>query len=75
MYRLGQADTCDTHANNRGFGLTYLSEVCSGFMPPQLKTNKNKTISATVCHESLPLKHVKDIIYRQDFVKIKFLKN
>ena len=42
MYRLGLVNKLVTHANAKGFGLTSLSGVCRGFMPPQLKTNKTK---------------------------------
>ena len=31
-----------SHPCTKGFGLTSLSGVCLGFMPPQLKTNKKK---------------------------------
>ena len=37
MYRSGLVDTLVTHANTKGFGLTSLSGVSHGFMPPQLK--------------------------------------
>ena len=43
-------------------------------MPPQLKQTKTKQYQPLSVNESLPLKHVKDIIYRQDFVKTRFLK-
>ena len=38
MYILGLVDMLVTHANTKGFGLTSLSGVRRGFMPPQLKT-------------------------------------
>ena len=41
MYRSGLVDTLAIHANTKGFGLTSLSGVTHGFMPPQLK-NKTK---------------------------------
>jgi len=34
----------NTHANTKGFGLTSLFGVRSGFMPSQRKTNKNKVL-------------------------------
>ena len=40
MYRSGLVDTLVTHANTKGFGLTSLSGVRRGFMPPQLKTKQ-----------------------------------
>ena len=47
MYRSGLVDTLVTHANTKGFGLTSLSGVRCGFMPPQLKTNKQRFLPAT----------------------------
>ena len=40
MYRSGLVNTLGTHANTKGFGLTSLSGVRRGFMPPQLKTKQ-----------------------------------
>ena len=40
MYRSGLVNTLVTHANMKGFGLTPLFGDCRGYMPPQLKTNK-----------------------------------
>ena len=44
MYRLGLVDMLVTHANIKGFSLTSLSGVRRGFMPPQLKTKKQKQV-------------------------------
>jgi cold shock CspA family protein len=40
MYRSGLVDTLVTHANTKGFGLTFLSRDLRGFMPPKLKTKQ-----------------------------------
>ena len=45
MYRSGLVNTLVTHATNtKGFGLTSLSGVRHGFMPPQLKTKQNQQL-------------------------------
>ena len=41
MYRLGLVYMLVTNANTKGFGLTSLSGVCRGSMPPQLKTKQD----------------------------------
>ena len=45
MYKSGLVNTLGTHANTKGFGLTFLSGVRRGFMPPQLKTKQTHWIS------------------------------
>ena len=42
MYRSGLVDTLVTYANTKGFGLTSLSGVRHGFMPPHLKTKQKQ---------------------------------
>ena len=41
MYRSGLFNTLVTHATMNGLGLTPLFGDRRGYMPPQLKTNKN----------------------------------
>ena len=42
MYRSGLVNTLVNHANTKGFGLTSMSGVRRGFMPPQLKNKTNE---------------------------------
>ena len=42
MFRLVLFEALVTYANKEGFGLTPLSGDRRGYMPPLLKTNKNK---------------------------------
>ena len=45
MYISGLVNTLVIHANMQGFGLASLSETRHGYMPPQLKTKTNSSIS------------------------------
>ena len=49
-YRLGLVDMLVTLAITRGFGLTSLSGVLRGFMPPQLKTKYKKARIFHTCY-------------------------
>ena len=64
MYRWCLVNTLATHANTKGFGLSSLSVVRHGFMPPQLKTKQelcltqqktegNKRLLKTLCTHSV----------------------
>ena len=68
MYRLGLlVDMLVTHANTMGFGLTSLSGVHRGFMPPQLKTNKTRILiySSKTDRIIYVLKHQRPFLFKQ----------
>ena len=54
MYRSGLVDNLLTHTNMKGLGITPLFGDRHGFMPPQLKTNKNKNSTKKNPPEKFP---------------------